>query len=331
MAHDHHHGDEPHDHADHEHSHGHAHSHVKDASEQRLRRALTLLFLFTVVEAVGGFWANSIALLAEATHMLADCAALLLGIIAIRFGRRVASADRTYGNRRYQTLAAYTNGLTLLALTVWVLAEAVRRLITPPEVDGTIMLGVAVIGGIANLAAYLVLSGASSLNERGARAHVLSDVLGSVAAIAAACVILAFDWFIADALLSIAVSMLILRSGWHLTRDSAHVLLEGAPASFDAARVEQALKAVPGVSNIHHLHAWSMTGEAPIVTLHAQLFENVDRQLTLAVILERLGSQFGVEHATVQIEEGDCAAPNADCHDPIAAARSSNAALDAAH
>ena len=313
MAHAHHHAhDHPHDHP---HGHGHSHDHAKDVSEHRLRRALVLLFLFTVVETVGGFWANSIALLAEATHMLADCASLLLGIIAIRFGQRVASADRTYGNRRYQTLAAYTNGLTLLALTAWVVVEAVSRLITPHPVNGTIMLGVAVAGGIANIATYMVLSGATSLNERSARAHVMSDVLGSAAAVVAAGLIISLGWVIADPLLSIAVSMLILRSGWQLTRDSAHVLLEGAPAHFDAARVENDLKGLPGVANIHHVHAWSMTGEAPIVTLHAQLFENVDRQHTLAVILERLGSQFGVEHATVQIEEGDCAAPNDDCHD----------------
>jgi cobalt-zinc-cadmium efflux system protein len=321
MAHAHHHA---HDHA-HDHSHGHSnsHDHAKDVSEHRLRRALVLLFLFTVVETVGGFWANSIALLAEATHMLADCASLLLGIIAIRFGQRVASADRTYGNRRYQTLAAYTNGLTLLALTVWVVVEAVSRLITPHHVNGTIMLGVAVVGGIANIATYIVLSGATSLNERSARAHVMSDVLGSAAAVVAAGLIMGLGWTIADPLLSIAVSMLILRSGWQLTRDSAHVLLEGAPAHFDAARVENDLKGLPGVANIHHVHAWSMTGEAPIVTLHAQLFENVDRQHTLAAILERLGSQFGVEHATVQIEEGDCAAPNNDCHDatPLAQGR----------
>lgn len=321
MAHDHHHRGQ-----DHSHGHGHSHDHSKDASEHRLRRALTLLFLFTVVETVGGFWANSIALLAEATHMLADCASLMLGIIAIRFGKRIASADRTYGNRRYQTLAAYTNGLTLLALTVWVVVEAVSRLVTPHPVNGQIMLAVAVIGGAANIATYMVLSGASSLNERSARAHVMSDVLGSAAAVVAAGLIIGFGWVVADPLLSIAVSMLILRSGWQLTRDSAHVLLEGAPANFDAALLEKELKGLPGVSNIHHVHAWSMTGEAPIVTLHAQLFENVDRQRTLGVILECLGSRFGVEHATVQIEEGDCAAPNDDCHDPVATAPPATAA-----
>ncbi|MGH8323706.1 MAG: cation diffusion facilitator family transporter, partial [Steroidobacteraceae bacterium] len=223
------HDDHDHDrHEDHGHD-GHGHDHAKNASEQRLRAALALLVSFTVVEAAGGFWANSIALLSEAAHMLADCASLLLAVIAIRTGQRPASADRTYGHRRYQTLAAYSNGLTLLALTVWVVVEAARRLIAPPEVNGVLMLGVAAIGGIANLAAFIVLSGSSSLNERGARAHVLSDLLGSGAAMAAAGVILAFGWLPADPLLSIGVSVLIFRSGWQLTRESAHVLLEGTP------------------------------------------------------------------------------------------------------
>jgi cobalt-zinc-cadmium efflux system protein len=296
---------------------GHGHAHGRDASELRLRMALALLFAFTLVEGIGGWWANSIALLAEAAHMLADCGALLLAIAAIRLGRRPANAARTYGHRRYQTLAAYTNGLTLLALTIWVVAEAVQRLVAPPPVDGRLMLAIAVAGAIANLAAFLVLSGAGSLNERGARAHVLGDLLGSGAAIAAACAILAFGWLMADPLLSIAISVLILRSGWQLTRESAHVLLQGAPEAFDISELQAALTQVPGVCGIHHVHAWSLTGEAPIVTLHAELFAGADRQRTLTAILDQLGTRFGVEHATVQIEEGECAAPVEHCHDPF--------------
>ena len=314
-AHEDHHGhgghDHEHDHGGHDHGE-HGHDHAKNASERRLRVALALLFSFTVVEAVGGLWANSIALLAEAAHMLADSASLLLAIVAIRAGQRPASADRTYGNRRYQTLAAYTNGLTLLALTFWVVVEAARRLMSPPEVNGMLMLGIAAVGGVANLAAFIVLSGAGSLNERGARAHVLGDLLGSGAAMAAAGVILAFGWLAADPLLSIGVSLLIFRSGWQLTRDSAHVLLEGTPGSFDAHEVQEDLTSLSGVSGIHHVHAWSLTGEAAMVTLHADLDEGADRQQTLAAIVERLRLRFGVEHATVQIEEGECA----DSSDP---------------
>jgi cobalt-zinc-cadmium efflux system protein len=312
-----------HSHAGHSHAgHSHAgHSHVgpghgADASERRLRAALGVLFAFTLVEAAGGLWANSIALLAEAAHMLADSASLLLAIVAIRAGRRPARADRTYGHQRYQTLAAYTNGVTLLALTVGVVVEAGRRLIAPPPVNGEVMLGVAVVGGIANLGAFLILSGASSLNERGARAHILSDLLGSGAATAAAVSVVAFGWLPADPLLSIAVSALILRSGWRLTRDAAHVLLEGTPAGFDVARVERELIQVSGVTAIHHVHAWSLTGDKPIVTLHAHFAEGADRQLTLRAILDRLHQRLGIEHATVQIEEGDCAQPANvdDCH-----------------
>jgi cobalt-zinc-cadmium efflux system protein len=308
--------DEHHDHGHEEHRLA-GHDHAGTASEQRLRAALVLLFVFTLVEAIGGFWANSIALLAEAAHMLADSASLLLAIIAIRVGRRPASADRTYGHRRYQILAAYTNGLALLGLTAWFVVEAARRLIAPTEVNGKIMLGIALIGGIANLAAFVVLSGGSSLNEKGARAHVLSDLLGSGAAAAAAGIILAFGWLPADPLLSILISALILRSGWQLTRDSAHVLLEGAPTGCDVREVEAELNGISGVSSIHHVHAWSLTGEIPIVTLHAELFEGADRQQVLTVVLSRLRERFGVEHATVQIEDGVCAAPGKadDCHD----------------
>jgi cobalt-zinc-cadmium efflux system protein len=324
-AHDHLHGREDrHDSADHGRPHNHGgpgHGHAKNAGERRLRVALALLVSFTIVEAVGGLWANSIALLAEAAHMLADSASLVLAIIAIRVGQRPASAERTYGNRRYQTLAAYTNGLTLLALTVWVVVEAVPRLASPPAVNGGLMLAIAATGGLANLAAFTVLSGADSLNERGARAHILGDLLGSAAAMTAAGVILGFGWLSADPLLSLGVSVLIFRSGWQLTRESAHVLLEGTPGTFDAAEVQVELTSLAGVAGIHHVHAWSLTGEAAIVTLHADLSEGADRQQTLGAIVERLRLRFGVEHATVQIEEGECAASSDpdNCHAPSGA------------
>jgi cobalt-zinc-cadmium efflux system protein len=300
------------------HSHAAGHVHGADqASERRLWVALGLLFCFTLVEAVGGLWANSVALYAEAAHMLADTASLLLAIVAIRMARLPARPDRTYGHRRYQTLAAYTNGLVLLALTVAVVVAAVRRLLAPPSVNGTVMLMTAVIGAAANICAFLALSGATSLNERGARLHVLSDLAGSVAAIGASALILWRGWIIADPLLSLAVSVLILRSGWQMTRNSAHVLLEGAPPGFDPDAVEQDLEmAVPGIKGVHHVHAWSLTGETPMLTLHATLQEGVDRHAALTAVMQRLHERFGVDHATVQIEEGECAGAQSeeDCH-----------------
>src|SRR5579885_3220104 len=237
----------------HHHHHHRAHAHdpavARDAvSERRLRWALGFLGAFTLLEAAGGFWANSVALLAEAAHMLADSASLVLAVLAIRVGRRPASASRTYGHRRYQPLAAFVNGLALLVLTAAVVAEALRRLFAPPPVDGTLML--------------------------------------------------------------------IVRSGWRLTRDSAHVLLEGAPPDFDIARVQRELTGVPGVAGVHHVHAWSLTGEQAMVTLHADLLPGADRQAALSAILRRLRERLAVTHATVQLEEGACAEPETpQCHE----------------
>src|SRR5580692_9483569 len=212
---------------DHDHSHAHGPVHGADqASERRLWLAFGLLFAFTLVEAGGGLWANSVALYAEAAHMLADSASLVLAILAIRMAQRPARADRTYGHRRYQTLAAYTNGLILLVLTAAVVIAAVRRLMQPPQVNGDVMLVTAAIGAAANICAFLALSGATSLNERGARLHVLSDLAGSAAAMGASILIVWRGWVIADPLLSLAVSVLILRSGWRQVRNSVHVLLE---------------------------------------------------------------------------------------------------------
>ena len=305
---------------DHHHAHGHGHVHGADqSSERRLWVAFGLLLCFTLVEAGGGLWANSVALYAEAAHMLADSASLLLAIVAIRMAQRPARADRTYGHRRYQTLAGYTNGLVLLGLTAAVVIAAARRLILPPPVNGTVMLVTAAVGAAANICAFVALSGATSLNERSARLHVLSDLAGSAAAIVAAALILWRGWIIADPLLSLAVSVLILRSGWRLTRDSAHVLLEGAPPGFDSDAVEHDLEALPGIKDIHHIHAWSLTGETTMLTLHATLQDGADRHTALQAVMQRLHERFGVDHATVQIEEGACAGAESedDCHQSV--------------
>jgi len=309
MGHGHHHhahvGDAPHAHA------RGAHAAGDRSGERRLTIAFVILGSFTLVEAAGGYFANSIALLAEAAHMLADSASLVLAIIAIRVGRRPASVRRTYGHRRYQPLAAFVNGQVLLVLTAWVVYEAVLRLMTVPEVNGRLMLGIALIGAAANLAAFVVLSGARSLNERGARAHVLSDLLGSAAASLAAIVILVSGWTLADPLLSLFVSALILRSAWALTRESAHGLLEGAPAGCDVEAIESELVGhVPGLIGVHHVHVWSMTGERPTVTLHASLAAGSRQGEVIAAIHARLEERLRVEHTTVQTEEeGDCETP----------------------
>lgn len=267
--------------------------------------ALAILASFTLVEALGGWYAHSVALLAEAAHMLADSASLVLALVAIQAARRPPSARRTYGSSRFQTLAAYTNGLALIVLTLFVLAEALKRLLNPEPVAGGVMLAVALVGGVANLGAFWVLSGAQSLNERGARAHVLSDLLGSAAAaVAALCIILA-GWVAADPILSIFVSMLILRSGWLLTREAGHVLLEGTPREMDPAQLSTGVAALEGVRDVHHLHVWSLTGDAPFVSLHVST-DSYDSDTVLQRVHAYLRDSFSVEHATVQIERDTC-------------------------
>jgi cobalt-zinc-cadmium efflux system protein len=312
MAHHHH----SHHHGAHSHhpgAHAPAHPRENAGGSRRLVVALAILGTFTVLEALGGYFANSIALLAEAAHMLADSASLGLAILAIRMGERPASHRRTYGHRRYQPLAAFVNGQLLLLLTAWVVYEAVTRLLQPPAVNGRLMLAVAVLGGLANLGAYLALSGARSLNERSARAHVLGDLLGSAAASIAALLILYRGWSIADPVLSLLVSVLIARFAWQLLRESADVLLESAPARFDVARIEAELMGhVAGLRNVHHVHVWSITGERPTVTLHAHLHQGAGHREVLTAIHARLRQQLQIEHITVQIEEeGACETP--DC------------------
>src|SRR5215469_6813831 len=295
---------------------GHAHAHDRERGGRRLITALIILASFTLVEAIGGYLANSIALLAEAAHMLADSASLLLAVIAVGAARRPADARRTYGHRRYQPLAAFINGQILLLLTLWVVYEAVRRLLHPPAVNGQLMLGIAVLGGLANFAAWLVLSGGRSINERSARAHVLSDLLGSVAACAAAVIILLTGWTLADPLLSLLISVLILRSAWAITRQSADVLLEGVPAGFDVTHIEAELRGhVPGLVEVHHVHVWTITGERPTVTLHASLAAGTAHGDALSAIHARLRERLNVEHTTVQIEEeGPCQTPECGPH-----------------
>ncbi len=300
--------------------HGHAqhegHEHGAEASDGRLRWALALTAGFMAVELFAGLYSGSLALLADAGHMLTDAASLALALYAVAASRRGADDRRTYGYGRARVLAAFVNGLSLLLIAVWIAVEAAQRLRDPVAILAIPMLAVAITGLAVNVIAYLILRGGSDLNTRGALAHVLGDMLGSVAAIAAAGIILATGWTPADPLLSVVVAALIVRTGWRITRESAHTLLEGSPPGFDVTRIEMELNSLPGVAGVHHVHVWSLADDKPIVTLHAHLAEGADRQRALTVILERLRERLGIEHATVQLEEGGCAEPSGaeDCH-----------------
>lgn len=274
---------------------------------------LTAAFMFA--EAVGGLIAGSLALVADAGHMLADTASLWLAWFAVRLARRPADLERTFGFHRLQVLAAFTNGLALFFIAIVIVWEAVRRFTEPVEVLAGPMLVIAVIGLLVNVVAFFVLHGAErdNLNVKGAMLHVVGDLLGSVGAIVAALVILWTGWEPIDPLLSVLVTLLILRSAWFLVQESSHILLEAAPRGLDIEAMKLDLIGnIPGLILVHHVHAWSLTQERPMVTLHACVSDVARAQETSQAIKARLKSRFGVDHVTVEVEPDG---PAAHCQD----------------
>jgi cobalt-zinc-cadmium efflux system protein len=269
--------------------------------------ALVLTSVFMVLEVVAGVLSGSLALLADAGHMLTDSASLALALFAVVVSRRPADERRTYGYGRMRVLAAFINGLALFVIAVWIVVEAVRRLGSPIEVLAGPMLAVAAAGFAVNVVVYLILRAGTDINTRGALAHVLGDLMGSVAAIAAAGIILATGWIPADPLLSIVVAALILRTGWRVTRESGHTLLEGTPPEFDAAQVERSLlDAIPELQGVHHVHAWTVGADDSYVTLHVSATESLGPDSAVARVQMHLAERFGYRHVTVQVEYGAC-------------------------
>ena len=289
-----------------------AHTHADSQSqriEQRLIVAFALTVLFMVVEAVGGWLAGSLALLADAGHMLTDALALALAFAGFWFGRRPADSRRSYGYRRFEVLAAWVNGLTLAGLSLWIMVEAAFRLTAPVAVLGAPMLVVAVAGFAVNLFIlwWLRREQAEHLNLRGAILHVLGDLLGSAGAIIAAAVILLTGWTPIDPILSLVIALLILRSAFVLVRGATHILLEGTPEDLDLdALCADMARAVPEIAGIHHVHAWSLTSGRPMLTLHVSMKERADRDKVLRAIKERLSSEYRISHSVVQLEGGAC-------------------------
>ncbi|SEM71297.1 cation diffusion facilitator family transporter [Halomonas caseinilytica] len=286
----------------HQHDHG---AHGEHDSQRRLGWAILLTGSFMVAELVGGVLSGSLALLADAGHMLTDAGALALALFAAWISRRPADTRRSYGYHRVQVLAAFVNGLTLIAIVVWIAIEAIRRLFAPIAVAGSTMLVIAGLGLVVNLVVFAILhmGDRENLNIRGAALHVLGDLLGSVAAIIAAVVILLTGWTPIDPLLSLLVAALILRSAWKLTRESGHILLEGTPEGLDVERVKRELaEQLPEVRDVHHVHAWSLTPGRHLMSLHAILDEEADQERVLVEIKAMLSDAFAVEHATIQVE-----------------------------
>jgi len=290
--------------------HSHDHSHT-DGNMRRVLIALVLTGAFMLVEVVGGVLSGSLALLADAGHMLTDTMALALAALAFHVSKRPADNRRTYGYQRFQILAAFVNGITLLFIVGWILFEAIRRMLEPPEVTGPLMLAVAAAGLVVNIVAFAVLHGGDqdNLNIRGAALHVAGDLLGSVAAIVAALVIIKTGWMAIDPILSVAVAALILKSAWALVRRSAHVLLEGAPEWLDVDEMREVIVSeVPNVCDIHHVHVWGLTPQDLMLTMHLKLEGEAGNPTgIIRAVKSVLQGNYGIAHSTIEIEVDACA------------------------
>jgi cobalt-zinc-cadmium efflux system protein len=271
------------------------------AAQRALVWALIITGGMALVEVIGAFWSGSLALLSDAGHMATDAAALGLALFAARIARRPPSRRASYGYARAEVLAAFVNALALLGLVVFIAVEAVRRLLEPAPVAGATVLAIATAGLLANLASAWILSRASSsMNTRGALLHVLSDVLGSVAAIIAGAVIVTTAWTPIDPILSIVVSVLILRSTWRLLAQSTGVLMEGVPAHLDYDAIGRALSHIGGITGVHDLHIWHMGSERIALSAHLSLADAAEWPVILARAQRLLLETYGIEHVTLQ-------------------------------
>jgi cobalt-zinc-cadmium efflux system protein len=294
-----------HHHHDHDHHGGHSHApKVDQSNRRRVGVAAILTGLFVIVEIVGGVVSGSLALIADAGHMVTDFAALAMAWGGFVIAQRPATWRHTFGYDRFSILVAFVNGLTLFAVAGWIVWEAMQRLTDPGEVLAGPMLYVAIAGLMVNIAVFWVLMGADkdNLNIRGAMLHVLGDLLGSAAAILAAIIIMTTGWVAADPILSVLVALLILKSAWGLVKDSAHILLEGAPDGVDTRAIAADLVAnIEGLEAVEHIHAWSITPERPMLTLDAYVGAGVRLGPVNLTIKTRLHEVFDIDHATVDV------------------------------
>jgi cobalt-zinc-cadmium efflux system protein len=286
-------------------AHAHHHHHAPaDASAGRLRIALGLLLGLMALEVVAGLLAHSLALLSDAAHMLTDAAALGLALVALRLAAKPAEGAMTYGLRRMEILSAQFNGATLLVLGLLIVYEGIRRLVTPPEVAGGVVLAVALAGVAVNLAATWVLHGADrrSLNVEGAFQHVLTDLVAFIATAVAGLVILLTGWHQADGVASLFIAAVMLRAAWGLLRESGRIFLEAAPRGVDVESLGRAMVGVAGVQEVHDLHVWEVTSGFPALSAHVLVGQADDCHAARAALERLLHDDFEIEHTTLQVE-----------------------------
>jgi cobalt-zinc-cadmium efflux system protein len=313
----------PHKHGDHDHrheqgshheAHGHGHSHGERANERLLTGALVITLVFMVIESISGWIANSLALIADAGHMFTDAAALALALVAVRFATRAPDSKRSFGYQRLQVLATFVNGIALLAIVGWIALEAIQKFIEPRPVNSMLMLTVASLGAVVNVIVFFMLRHGDhdDMNIAAATLHVIGDLLGSVGAIIGAIVILYTGWTPIDPLISVVLCLLIVRSAWALVRKSTHILLEGAPDWLDPSKLRATLQAhVPAIKDVHHVHCWSLSPKETLLTLHATVTDDEDHNRILQEAQRVLADHYGITHATIQLEYGQCV--DGDC------------------
>lgn len=283
-------------------------SHSHTSNKKVLRVSLLLIGSFILVEAAAGWLANSLALLSDAGHMFSDAAAIALSLAAFRFGERPADGKRSFGYQRFEIIAAAANGVTLLLMATWIVAEAVGRLLRPSEIAGASMLVVAALGLAVNIVvAWYMLKNSDTegnINIRAAYLHVLGDLLGSIGAIAAGVLVLAFGWTWADPVVSVLIALLIGRSGWGVTKNSLHILMEGTPSGMDMEQVTADIRNIGGVAGVHDIHAWTITSRKHALSCHIVVDGalNVAEAYQITQAVEAAVQRHGIAHVTVQTE-----------------------------
>lgn len=295
--------DHHHSHAGHDHDHAHVDGH---SAQKKVGIAALVTFLFMFAEVAGGLISGSLALLADAAHMLTDAGSLLLAYIGYSLARLPADVNRTFGFSRFKVLAAFVNGLLLIALGIWIIVEAIHRIMAPDPVLSGIMFWVAIIGLLVNVGLFFMLHSGhdhDDLNMKGAILHVIGDMLGSVAAIVAAIVIWLSGWTLIDPILSMLVAGLLFVSAVPVIRRSAHILIQGTPEGINLEAIAKEIREeIPQIEDVHHMHAWSLTGKDKLVTLHVIPKDPANAIDTIPLVRDLLKNRFGIDHATIELD-----------------------------
>ncbi|MFS1515930.1 cation diffusion facilitator family transporter [Bacillus sp. SCS-151] len=299
--------------------HDHGHSHTHNVNKKTLKISFFIISTYMIIEVIGGVLTNSLALLSDAGHMLSDAAALGLSFLAMKFGEKQPTLEKTFGYRRFEILAALLNGVTLVIISIYIFWEAYNRLLAPPHVISKGMLIISSIGLLVNIVvAFILLKGDTSdnLNIRSAFLHVLGDLLGSVGAIIAALLIMFFGWNLADPIASVIVAILIIISAWRVTRDSSHILMEGSPPGIDVGDIKEQLLSISHVIDVHDLHVWAISSDFLSLSCHIKIgdCDNYERVLNEATKL--LKDKYHINHTTIQIDHlnSDCSTSEEHCN-----------------